>query len=304
MKPEAVVKTAEFHSCGVERRLWLTRDILARPATDERLSQAPYRRTRRQLSCRRLSQSYTAVQQYFWPVLLRGDILKRQAVRGAGMALAISLVAAWSAPAAADSICGPGKQLASNAWACIPETSVSRSNSSNNTAAAIGAAAGILGIVGALAGQLTPTDNVGQASLDTKDAGNASRMMNRSGFLNMQKGNFSRAATAFKLAAESARKAQNWDEATQNDKNWSIAVAHGHLQAAVKAETKGDVRAASKSYHAAIVMAQTIGDNDLVQQLQRHNDDLVSKAKKAGKGKETIPTGSQCANINGVLRCQ
>jgi hypothetical protein len=40
MKPEAVVKTAEFHSCGVERRLWLTRDILARPATDERLSQA------------------------------------------------------------------------------------------------------------------------------------------------------------------------------------------------------------------------------------------------------------------------
>lgn len=220
------------------------------------------------------------------------------------MALAISLVAAWSAPAAADSICGPGKQLASNAWACIPETSVSRSNSSNNTAAAIGAAAGILGIVGALAGQLTPTDNVGQASLDTKDAGNASRMMNRSGFLNMQKGNFSRAATAFKLAAESARKAQNWDEATQNDKNWSIAVAHGHLQAAVKAETKGDVRAASKSYHAAIVMAQTIGDNDLVQQLQRHNDDLVRKAKKVGKGKETIPTGSQCANVNGVLRCQ
>jgi hypothetical protein len=220
------------------------------------------------------------------------------------MALTISLFAAWSAPAAADSICGPGKQLASNAWACVPESSVSRSNSSNNTAAAIGAAAGILGIVGALAGQLTPTDNVGQASLDTKGAGNASRMMNRSGFLNMQKGNFSRAATAFKLAAESARKAQNWDEATQNDKNWSIAVAHGHLQAAVKAETKGDVRAASKSYHAAIVMAQTIGDNDLVQQLQHHNDDLVRKAKKAGKAGETIPTGSQCANVNGVLRCQ
>ena len=254
-------------------------------------------------SCREFSHSYTAAT-VFLACFTAGDIVKGQPARSAAMALAISVLGFATMSASADNICGPGKELAPNSWACIPETSVSRSTSSNNTAAAIGAAAGILGIVGALAGQLTPTDNVGQASLDTEGAGNASRMMNRSGFLNMQKGNFSRAATAFKLAAESARKAQNWDEATQNDKNWSIAVAHGHLQAAVKAETKGDVRAASKSYHAAIVTAQTIGDNDLVRQLQRHNDDLVRKAKKAGKGKETIPTGSQCANVNGVLRCQ
>ncbi|MBP2550651.1 hypothetical protein J2858_003591 [Neorhizobium galegae] len=168
----------------------------------------------------------------------------------------------------------------------------------------VGVASGVLGVIAALAGQLTPTDNVGRAEVDLNEAGNASRAMNRSGFQNMQQGNFRRAATSFKLAAESARKAQNWKEADENDKNWAIAVAHEHLQTAVRAETDGDVSTASKAYHQAIVAAGTVGDQRLVKELQNHHDKLARQAVKSGKAKDVIPTDSYCATVNGVMRCQ
>lgn len=237
-----------------------------------------------------------------------GDEMRFRSIRCRGVALAV--VASLLAPASlhAESICGPGKELAPNAWACIPKQSRPRASSngdsSNNAAAMVGAAAGLLGIIGALAGQMIPTDNVGRADLDLNEAGNASRAMNRSGFRNMQQGNFRRAATAFKMAAESARKAQNWKEADENDKNWAIAVAHEHLQTAVRAETDGDVAAASKAYHQAIVAAGTVGDQRLVKELQSHHDKLARQAAKSGKGKDVIPTDSYCATVNGVMRCQ
>lgn len=243
----------------------------------------------------------------FWEQSSGGEVRFRSiCYRGVALAVVAGLLTPTSLQA--NNICGAGMELAPNAWACIPKQNrprvSSNGGSSNNGAAMVGVASGVLGVIAALAGQMVATDNVGRAEVDLNEAGNASRAMNRSGFQNMQQGNFRRAATSFKLAAESARKAQNWKEANENDKNWAIAVAHEHLQTAVRAETDGDVAAASKAYHQAIVAATTVGDQRLVKQLQSHHDNLARQAAKSGKGKDVIPTDSYCATVNGVMRCQ
>ncbi|MBP2235282.1 hypothetical protein J2Z31_001774 [Sinorhizobium kostiense] len=219
--------------------------------------------------------------------------------------IVIGLVAVLHvAEASADQICGPGKHLASNAFACLPGDNVSRSvgsrNSGNQIAAGLAVGAAVLSIVQSLASQTQFTDNLGPVEQDQRMHGTNSRRFNRQAITLQQAGKFNEARIAFKRAADEAVRAGNLREAKINEKNADIADALHWLRNGYQAEKAGKTTKANIAYRMGIDAATRAGDTRTASQLKKANDALI---KKSGSDRLIKSTKENCSLINGKYSC-
>jgi hypothetical protein len=219
--------------------------------------------------------------------------------------IAVSLFVLFPTASNADAFCGPGKHLASNAFACLPgDRARSTTNSSNNSggqvAAGLAVGGAVLSIIQSLASQSEMTDNLGGVQLDQQRHGTISRSHNRKGLVLQQAGKFNEARIAFLKASDEAVKAGNLREAKINDKNADIADALHWLRNGFEAEKAGKTTKANIAYRMGIDAAERAGDKKTANQLRKANDALVKQKGGSGSYKST---GENCALINGKYAC-
>lgn len=210
-----------------------------------------------------------------------------------------------SQSALADSVCGPGKQLATNAWACVSGNGGSITRNSGQVtggqiAAGLAVGGAILSIVQSLASQTQATDNVGRADLDEQRHGTNSRQLNRQAIALQQAGKFDSARIAFLKAAGEAVIAGNQREAKINQKNAEIADALHWLRSGYDAEKAGKPTRANIAYRMGIDAATRAGNESLVSKLRTANDALI----KNNSGSSMIPSQkNNCMLLNGKYAC-
>lgn len=238
---------------------------------------------------------------------------------------ACGLVAAFliSLPSAAvaDSICGPGKHLASNAWACLPgeggagrvrvESTV-RPRPDARIGAGLAFGGAVLSLVESLASGTRITDDAGPApsrhdnkplriDVEKKWHGTRSREYNRQGVSLQRAGDFEGARRAFDKAADEAREAGNWDDFYGNQKNTQIANALYWLHKGYQAEQAGKATSANISYKMGIDAAKLAGRDDVVEKLSQANDNLI---RSKGNDKGLRKNADSCDMINGEYACR
>lgn len=246
---------------------------------------------------------------------MRRQVANRLAV----LAFTAALSCVSASVSLADAVCGPGKHLATNAWACLPgdrgTSSVKvLSNSGSTSQVAAGVAAGglILSLVNALAGGTRMTDDAGPApsthesKLLTREQmkgwhGTQSWQFNRKGIALQRAGDYDGARKAFNKAADEASEAGNYDDASANDKNAHIADALHWLRAGYLAERDGKIQRANISYKQGIKAAELAGRPDLAQKIKSSNSALL---KSGGNQKSLIGNNDDCDMINGEYSCR
>ena len=111
--------------------------------------------------------------------------------------LAVLVTSALPFTSKADSICGPGRHLASDAFACLDGDTVrsvpSPSADWSNLGAGLLLGSSALSIVEELASQTEPTDNVGEALPDDQGHGTRSRNLNRQAIVIQPQGRYAQA---------------------------------------------------------------------------------------------------------------
>lgn len=218
-------------------------------------------------------------------------------------------------PAFADSICGPGQHLASNAFACLPgdggsDAAASSSGSDIATGLAVGSV--VLSLVNALASETRITDDAGPApsvhegkplTLEEQQVwhGTRSWQYNREGIALQQSGDFEGARRAFNKAADEASAAGNHDDMVANMDNANIADALHWLRAGFEAEQAGQITRANISYKMGIDAARLAGNEQLAAQLGEANSRLVDSNGDDGA---LFQNEEVCDVVNGEYSCR
>lgn len=219
--------------------------------------------------------------------------------------LLVALFSLLPTASSADAVCGPGRHLASNAFACLPGegkrvTRSAPSISGNQVAAGLAVGGTLFSIIQSLASQSQMTDNLGRVDLDQQRHGTTSRSYNRRGLSLQQAGKFNEARIAFLKASDEAVQAGNLREAKINEKNADIADALHWLRNGYEAEKAGKITKANIAYRMGIDAAERAGDTKTANQLKKANNALVRKKEGGGSYKST---GENCALINGKYAC-
>lgn len=213
------------------------------------------------------------------------------------------LLAGSSTNADADSVCGPGKRLVDNAWACAPYTKAQRqagtTHQPNRIAAGIALGGALLSIVEALASQSRLTDDASSINPILQQHANLSVEYNRRGLALQQAGRYNEARLAFRKAAEEAIHGGSVGDSVINDRNADIADALNWLRQGYDAERAGQKNKANIAYTNGLQIARSAKLAELEARLERANEKLVSSAQNKG----LIKSNSICQTVNGKLAC-
>ena len=228
-----------------------------------------------------------------------------------------------SSPLRADQYCGAGQHVGSEndaagaSFHCVPDRAfnVGGANVGGNNPAATalrGAAAGlqaasaIVSLANALAGMVKATDTNSSVEADKEGRAVKARDENRSAIQAMQEGQYFRASILFRMAANDAQAADNFEDFMSNAHNANIALAEEQLRDGYVLEQQGNYGAASDHYMRAIYEAKEGYAGDLVKQIAAYNDRLVAAAggTRTAKSCGVTPTQSDCANLNGKIVCR
>lgn len=224
-----------------------------------------------------------------------------------------------AAPVQADSVCGPGKRLVDNQWACAPYTATRRPSApsgynGNRVAAGLAVGGILMSLVESLASGTRITDDAGPAPSvhDNKPLtqdelrahkqgwhGTQSRTYNRKGIALQRAGDYDGARRAFNKAADEAREAGNADEAAANWNNAQIADALHWFHEGYQSEKAGKIVRANLSYKRGMEAAGRADRPDLEEKLRGANDRLL----KSGDG-DLIQNDDICDMINGEYSCR
>lgn len=203
----------------------------------------------------------------------------------------------------ADSVCGPGRRMVDNAWACGPDNraqgSTAPRNHSNQIAAGIALGGALFSIVEALASQSRLTDDVSSINPILQQHANLSVEYNRRGFSLQHAGRYNEARIAFLKAAQEASNGGSAEDAITNNRNANIADALNWLRQGYNAEKAGQKTKANVAYSNGINVARSAGLHELAAQLERANSSLVRSSRDKGM----IDSKSSCMSVNGQLAC-
>lgn len=205
----------------------------------------------------------------------------------------------------ADGVCGPGKLLVENKWACAPDTGTRRqtapaTNYSNQVAAGIALGGALFSIIEALASHSAMTDDVSTIDPVLRQHANLSVEYNRKGLALQQAGKFNEARLAFKKAAEEAINGGSSEDSIVNNRNANIADALHWLRQGYEAEKAGKVNKANTSYLTGLTIARNAGLKDLESQLIKANNKLTETSTQ----KNLTKSDTLCTTINGKLACR
>lgn len=207
-------------------------------------------------------------------------------------------------PTLADAVCGPGKHLATNAWACLPgdasrSRQVAPSTSMNNIGAGVALGGALFSIVQSLASQSQMTDDDDSINPILKQHANLSRKYNRQGLSLQRVGRFNEARIAFQKAANEAINGGSSEDSIANNRNAQIADALHWLRQGYEAEKAGKKTKANIAYQMGIRAAQQAGDTTVTSKLKQANDKLIEK----GGSKRLMKSESNCRVLNGKFVC-